>query len=72
MRWRCGRQVWNYLPRASDVKQLIARDANALRAMLKIKGPGRGFFDYNPAGNSYSHSRGNYGVLGLWAGASRN
>jgi hypothetical protein len=61
-------QVWQRLPRTPQRQRLVLQDAQALRAMLIQDGPGRGFFDYAASGGkSYSHSRGNYGVLGLWA-----
>ncbi|MDQ3441262.1 MAG: DUF4159 domain-containing protein, partial [Planctomycetota bacterium] len=61
-------QVYQLLPSTPELKGLITKDANTLRPMLKTKGDAAGFFDYIERGtNSYSHSRGNYGVLGLWA-----
>ena len=57
-------QVYLLLPSTPELKGLITKDANTLRAGLKTKGEASGFFDYsNRAGNSYSHSRGNDGVL---------
>nr|MDQ3624288.1 hypothetical protein [Verrucomicrobiota bacterium] len=61
-------QVWAALPSTPELKGLITKDANTLRAMLKTKGEASGFFDYsNTPKDGYSHSRGNYGVLGMWA-----
>ncbi|MGB7158179.1 MAG: DUF4159 domain-containing protein, partial [Tepidisphaeraceae bacterium] len=60
--------VYLLLPATPELKGLIAKDANTLRPMLKTKGDASGFFDYTDTPNrSYSHSRGNYGVLGMWA-----
>jgi hypothetical protein len=60
-------QVWFALPSTSEIKQFAVKDANALRSAVITKGEGRGFYGYNPGAKAYSHSRGNYGVLGLWA-----
>lgn len=61
-------QVYQLLPSTPELKGLITKDANTLRPMLKTKGDASGFFDYTDTpGGSYSHSRGNYGVLGMWA-----
>src|SRR3954467_7567735 len=67
---RC--QVWLSLPQTPDVKAAMLKDAGLLSGGLK-RGPGEGmgFYDYNTnAGRKYySHSRGHYGVLGIWAAA---
>ncbi len=61
-------QVYSLLPATPELKGLITKDANTLRQMVKSKGDASGMFDYtNTPGNGYSHSRGNYGVLGMWA-----
>ncbi|MEO6436627.1 MAG: DUF4159 domain-containing protein [Tepidisphaeraceae bacterium] len=66
---RC--QVWLALPQTPAVKQAMSADAKVLVASVQRGGDARGFYDYNPAGRKsiYSHSRGQYGVLGLWAAA---
>jgi hypothetical protein len=61
-------QVYSLLPSTPEIKGLAVKDATTLRAGLKTKGEATGFYDYTErGGNSYSHSRGNYGVLGMWA-----
>ncbi|HEV2294958.1 MAG TPA: DUF4159 domain-containing protein [Tepidisphaeraceae bacterium] len=61
-------QVYQLLPSTPELKGLMSKDATVLRAMLKTKGEASGFYDYTDTpGRSYSHSRGNYGVLGMWA-----
>ena len=61
-------QVYSLLPATPELKALVAKDANTLRPYMKTKGDARGMFDYlDSPGNGYSHSRANYGVLGMWA-----
>ena len=45
------------------------KDAKKLLAMVKTQDSARGMYDYVPTGlkGAYSHSRSQYGVLGLWA-----
>jgi hypothetical protein len=65
---RC--QIWLMLPPTQEVKQAMNRDANILvRALKRGAGPASGFYDYNGGGTggNYSHSRSQYGVLGVWA-----
>lgn len=65
---RC--QVFARLPATKENRQLLQRDAKAMLAMMRTTGRARGFWDYVPGdGFGYSHSRGNYAVLGLWAAA---
>ena len=64
---RC--MVWLLLPQTTETKALMRRDALALRAMMKTQGNGKGFYDYDARGNSYSLSRAQYAVLGMWAAA---
>jgi hypothetical protein len=64
---RC--QVWLLLPQTSETKLLMRRDATALAAMMKTQGQAKGFYDYDARGNSYSLSRAQYAVLGMWAAA---
>lgn len=67
---RC--QVWSLLPQTADVKSLVRRDALALQSMMKTQGSARGFYDYDARGNSYSLSRAQYAVLGMWGAARVN
>ena len=64
---RC--QVWMLLPPTNETKMLMRRDATALAAMMKTQGQAKGFYDYDARGNSYSLSRAQYAVLGMWAAA---
>ena len=65
---RC--QVWLLLPPTPEVRALAARDARVLLQSVKRAGDAKGFYDYNPSGDkTYSHSRAQYAVLGLWAAA---
>jgi len=65
---RC--QVWANLPQSPEVKQLLRKDTQQLLGMMQTSGRAKGFWDYLPGtGDGYSHSRGNYAVLGLWAAA---
>jgi hypothetical protein len=63
-------QVWTYLPKNSETRGLVARDARLLRDGVKLKGAGAGHFGYyddRKAAGRYDHSCSNFGVLGLWA-----
>jgi hypothetical protein len=61
-------QVYLLLPSTPELKGLIVKDATTLRSFVKSKADASGMFDYTDSpGNGYSHSRSNYGVLGLWA-----
>ena len=64
---RC--QVWMLLPPTAETKALMRRDATQLQAMMKTQGVAKGFYDYDARGNSYSLSRAQYAVLGMWAAA---
>jgi hypothetical protein len=64
---RC--QVWLLLPQSPEVKNLMRRDAAALQVMMKTQGPAKGFYDYDARGTSYSLSRSQYAVLGMWGAA---
>jgi hypothetical protein len=47
----------------------MRRDVEELVGMMKRQGPAAGFYDYVAGkGNSYSLSRSQYAVLGVWAG----
>src|SRR5690242_5623348 len=61
--------VWNALPPTDDVKAAMKKDMNYLLANVIKEGRGKGFYDYNGGGKSYSHSRAQYAVLGVWAAA---
>jgi hypothetical protein len=65
---RC--QIWLMLPPTQEVKAAMNRDANILvRGLKRGAGQASGFYDYNAGGSgtAYSHSRAQYGVLGVWA-----
>ena len=63
---RC--QVLLLLPETPQTKALMNRDVTKLVGMMKRKPPARGFYDYVAGpGNSYSLSRSQYAVLGVWA-----
>lgn len=61
---RC--QVWSFLPRTPEIKQLLAKDAQLLFRMMKTD-KANGFYDYTFSKDSgYSLSRSQYAVLGMW------
>src|SRR5829696_4030937 len=60
-------QVYLLLPATPETKALITKDANELRGFLLTKGENSGMFGYVTKSYDYSHSRSNYGVLGMWA-----
>lgn len=64
---RC--QVWLLLPQTAEVKAAMRKDAKILLDSIYKDGRGKGFYGYNPGAKAYSHSRGHYGVLGVWAAA---
>jgi hypothetical protein len=64
---RC--MVWLLLPQSAETRSLLKRDAAALQTMMKSSGPAKGFYDYDARGSSYSLSRSQYAVLGMWAAA---
>ena len=63
-------QVWLHLPQTDDVKTAAKKDFDLLIKSIKTEGSARGFYDYvkTAEGGPYSHSRSQYGVLGVWAG----
>ncbi|HEV2296429.1 MAG TPA: DUF4159 domain-containing protein [Tepidisphaeraceae bacterium] len=61
--------VWHALPQTDDVKAAMKKDLNYLLANIIKDGRGKGFYDYMGGGKSYSHSRAQYAVLGVWAAA---
>jgi hypothetical protein len=67
---RC--QIWLMLPPTPEVRMAMNRDANVLvRGLKRGAGDASGFYDYTAGGSgtNYSHSRSQYGVLGVWAAA---
>jgi hypothetical protein len=62
----------SFLPATAENRKHLARDASVLVSMMKSEGRASGHFDYVASGRSgtYSHSRSQYGVLGVWAAAS--
>jgi len=65
---RC--QIWLMLPPTQEVRLAMNRDANTLvRGVKRNAGEANGFYDYTAGGGgaTYSHSRSQYGVLGVWA-----
>ncbi len=66
-------QVWYYLPPTNEVRQLVARDARILINSIKTEGDSLGHYDYvagiERRSSEYSHSRSQYGVLGVWTAA---
>ncbi|MGF1632287.1 MAG: DUF4159 domain-containing protein [Phycisphaerae bacterium] len=63
--------VWMQLPQTEEVKTLTKRDASLLLGWILTEGRGAGHYGYTnvgPKGN-YSHSRSQYGLLGMWAAA---
>jgi hypothetical protein len=62
--------VWNALPQTPDVKAAMKKDLTFLLTNVIKEGRGKGFYDYlGGASKSYSHSRAQYAVLGVWAAA---
>ena len=65
---RC--QLWLALPRSPQTEQAMRADAKLLLAGVKQAGLAKGMYDYVPdTDDGYSHSRSQYGVLGVWAAA---
>lgn len=63
-------QVWLLLKDSPENRKSMARDLNTLLTSIKSQGNARGMYDYtNSDRNDYSHSRAQYGVLGVWAAA---
>lgn len=60
-------QVWLLLPSSKDINVFMRRDTEIMLAMTQSRGSARGMHDYTAMGNSYSHSRSQYAVLGCWA-----
>lgn len=57
------------LPKTDEVKAMAKKDATSLLQTIKQERPARGFYDYTNTGRqpAYSLSRGQYGVMGVWA-----
>jgi hypothetical protein len=65
-------QVWLAIPSTAQTKEAAQRDAKLLLASMKTAPVNaRGMYDYtlDPKSKDYSHSRSQYGVLGMWAAA---
>ncbi len=64
---RC--QVMLLLPPTPETRAIMRADAAALQGMIKTKDPATGFYDYDASGGpkTYSLSRAQYAVLGMWA-----
>lgn len=63
-------QVWSRLPQTPETKQLIRKDVQKLLTTFHSAGALRGQHDYLPNPTiGYSHSRTNYGILGVWTAA---
>jgi hypothetical protein len=64
-------QVMLLLPETPEIQKVFKRDLAALMKLMKTEGAARGFYDYDARGksSSYSLSRSQYGVLGVWAAA---
>jgi hypothetical protein len=63
----CRMQVMMLLPETPETKAVMRRDVERLMHMMRRKGAGKGFFGYEEKGSSYSLSRSQYAVLGMWA-----
>jgi hypothetical protein len=66
---RC--QVTLLLPQTPETKALMSKDLQRLLSLMKKQGRAKGFYDYDASGQgtTYSLSRSQYGVLGVWAAA---
>ncbi|CAN5444161.1 DUF4159 domain-containing protein [soil metagenome] len=65
---RC--QLWLALPESPAIQQAMRHDAQILLTSAKTSGTARGMYDYAPGpSKTYSHSRSQYAILGLWAAA---
>jgi hypothetical protein len=66
---RC--QVTLMLPQTPQTRALMARDLQRLLSLMKKQGRAKGFYDYDAGGEgtTYSLSRSQYAVLGVWAAA---
>jgi hypothetical protein len=64
-------QVWLLLPRSDETRNLMRRDLHILLAAVKDFRTSKGMYDYRlytpSRSEEYSHSRSQYGVLGVWA-----
>jgi hypothetical protein len=62
-------QVWSFLPQTPEVKALVRRDAQLLSKLMHWQGRHKGLYDYTDRKTTYSLSRSQYGVLGMWTAA---
>ncbi len=60
-------QVWLLLPESKKTLAMAKHDAQMLLDATQTVGSAAGMHDYSAAGKTYSHSRSQYAVLGLWA-----
>jgi len=63
--------AFSFLPKTAENKAVVAKDARKLMGGIQAKGDALGMFDYvvvdaKGRDDNYSHSRAQYGVLGLW------
>jgi hypothetical protein len=63
-------QVWLHLPDTAENRAAAKRDFDLLLKSVKTEGVAAGMYTYvfDKPGGGYSHSRSQYGVLGVWAG----
>jgi hypothetical protein len=62
-------QVLMFLPETPETRAVMRRDVEQLFRMMRKKGAGKGFYGYDEKGGSFSLSRSQYAVLGMWAAA---
>jgi hypothetical protein len=64
-------QVWLRLPASPEVRRCAIKDSNKLLTGIGVRGEAKGMYSYHiGAGEyAYSHSRSQYGVLGMAAAA---
>ncbi len=62
-------QVWYFLPQTRETQHFMTRDAKFLLNNVQTKDDARGHYGYVPGVTGYSHSRSQYGLLGVWAAA---
>lgn len=62
---RC--QVMSLLPATPERKAIMRKDQQKLLGLMQTKGKARGFYNYTSEGSSYSLSRSQYAVLGMWS-----
>ncbi len=60
-------QVWMRLPASAEVRAAALKDSNKLFKGMGTKGDAKGMYGYLVNDGGYSHSRSQYGVLGMAA-----